>query len=390
MPPHLTVVIINGDRTSADAIETLLRTFGDVIKIAGTAPDLADGLRVVQTANPNLVILKVDDIETGTEEVKLLLQRFPRLSVFVTSTEKSSDWILKLMRAGASEYILEPVEMSDLAESIQKITRIWAPIPAEVTGTGKIFSVYNPIGGMGTTTVAVNLAAILAQNNEKVALVDLNLFSGDVASFLNVNPTYTLSSVTSNVSRLDSSFLMSVMTKHSSGMYVLTEPVEVDETANITTEQIHRVLAMLRTVFTYIVIDTGGSLMGCNSATFESSDCILFNTVLSLPSLKNAKRYLTAMEKRGLRRDKIKLIVNRYLPRADIRVQDAEKVLDYKVYVTIPNDYNEVIASINKGQPVVNISPRSPVSRSLVQLAELLKSRFPDDTARAAATVKRP
>jgi pilus assembly protein CpaE len=219
--------------------------------------------------------------------------------------------------------------------------------------------------------------------------VDLNLFSGDVASFLNMNPTYTLSSITSNVSRLDASFLMSVMTKHSSGIYVLTEPVEVDETANITTEQINRVLAMLRTVFTYIIIDTGGSLMGCNSTTFESSDYILFNTVLSLPSLKNAKRYLTAMEKRGLRKEKIKLIVNRYLPRADIRVQDAEKVLDYKVFVTIPNDYNEVIASINKGLPVVNISPRSPVSISIAQLAELLKTRFLDDAARAVPTGKR-
>ena len=389
MPPHLTVVIINRDKTSADAIETLLRKFGAVVKIAGIAPDLADGLRVVQFANPNLVILKVDDIETGTEEVKLLLQRFPRLSVFVTSTQKDSDWILKLMRAGASEYILEPVEMGDLAESIQKITRIWAPMPAEILGGGKICSVYNPIGGMGTTTVAVNLAAFLAQKNEKVALVDLNLFSGDVASFLNMNPTYTLSSITSNVSRLDASFLMSVMTKHSSGIYVLTEPVEVDETANITTEQINRVLAMLRTVFTYIIIDTGGSLMGCNSTTFESSDYILFNTVLSLPSLKNAKRYLTAMEKRGLRKEKIKLIVNRYLPRADIRVQDAEKVLDYKVFVTIPNDYNEVIASINKGLPVVNISPRSPVSISKAQLAELLKTRFLDDAARAVPTGKR-
>ena len=381
MPQRLTVVIINSDRTSSDAIETLLRKFGDAVKVAGTAVDFDDGLRAIQTTNPNLVILKVDDIDTGTEEVKLLLQRFPRLSVYVTSTQNSSDWILKLMRAGASEYLLEPVEMYDLTESIQKITRIWSPKSADTLGGGKIISIYNPIGGMGTTTVAVNLAAVLAQKNEKVALVDLNLFSGDVASFLNVNPTYTLSSVTSNVSRLDASFLMSVMTKHSSGMYVLTEPVEVDETANITTEQILRVLSMLRTVFTYIVIDTGGSLMGCNSATFESCDCILFNTVLSLPSLKNAKRYLTAMEKRGLRRGKIKLIVNRYLPHADIRIQDAEKVLDYKVFVTIPNDYNEVIASINKGLPVVTISPRSPVSKSITQLADQLKALPLDDVA---------
>ena len=123
----------------------------------------------------------------------------------------------------------------------------------------------------------------------------------------------------------------------------------------------------------FIVIDTGGSLIGCNTATFESSDYVLFNTVFSLPSLKNAKRYLAALDKRGVRKDRLKLIVNRYLSRADIKIEDAEKVLGYKVLLAIPNDYNEVIASINKGLPVVNSAPRSPVSKSIVQLAELLK-----------------
>ena len=372
MPPHISTVIINSDNASKNTLETLLKQFGDSVKVLGSTADFNEGVRIVQTTNPHLVILKVEELDTGAEQVRLLLDKFHRLSVFVTSTQKSSDWILRLMRAGAVEYILEPVEFSDLVEAIRKIGRVWGPKAADAGPGGKVISVYNPIGGMGTTTVAVNLAAVLAKTNEKVALVDLNLFSGDVSSFLNINPTYTLSSVTSNVARLDANFLMSVMSKHSSGVYVLTEPLEVDETATITPEQIHRVLALLRTVFSHIVIDTGGSLIGCNTATFESSDYVLFNTVFSLPSLKNAKRYLAALDKRGLRKDRVKLIVNRYLSRADIKIEDAEKVLGYKVLLAIPNDYNEVIASINKGLPVVDIAPRSPVSKSIVQLAELL------------------
>jgi pilus assembly protein CpaE len=372
MPPYLSIAIINSNDASRKALEAVLKQFGESVKIVGSVADFVEGTRLIQTANPMVVILEVYNAATGTEEIKHILSKSPRTSIFVTSTEKSSDLILSTMRAGAVEYLLEPVEATDLAEALQKVGRLWVTKPAESALSGKIISVYNPIGGMGTTTVAVNLAATIAANGGKVALVDLNLYSGDVSSFLDVNPAYTLSSVTSNVARLDASFLMSVMTKHASGVYVLTEPLEVDEALDITPEQIVRVLALLKGVFTHVVIDTGGSIAGCNQTIFESSDYILFNTVLSLPSLKNAKRYLTAMEKKGLRKDKVKLVVNRYLSRADIQIADAEKVLDHKVFIAIPNEYKDVIASINKGTPIVGMAPRSPVSKAIVQLYELL------------------
>jgi pilus assembly protein CpaE len=372
MPPYLSIAIINSNDASRKALEAILKQFGESVKVVGSVADFVEGTRLIQTANPMVVILEVYNAATGTEEIKHILAKFPNTSVFVTSTEKSSDLILSTMRAGAVEYLLEPVEATDLAEALQKVGRLWLTKPADSSQSGKIISVYNPIGGMGTTTVAVNLAATIAANGGKVALVDLNLYSGDVSSFLDVNPAYTLSSVTSNVARLDASFLMSVMTKHASGVYVLTEPLEVDEALDITPEQIVRVLALLKGVFTHVVVDTGGSIAGCNQTIFESSDYILFNTVLSLPSLKNAKRYLTALERKGLRKDKVKLIVNRYLSRADIQIADAEKVLDHKVFLTIPNEYKDVIASINKGTPIVSMVPRSPVSKAIVRLYELL------------------
>ncbi|HEY6872527.1 MAG TPA: AAA family ATPase [Geobacteraceae bacterium] len=374
MPPHISIAIINSDKDSRDAIEALLKQLGDAVKIMGSAADFSDGMRILQITNPMVLILEINDPATGVEQIRQTLARFPRISVFVTSAQKSSDLILSAMRAGAVEYLLEPVELPDLTEALQKVGRLWVDRPAEHTNAGKIISVYNPVGGMGTTTVAVNLAAAIATHGEKVALVDLNLFSGDVASFLDVNPTYTLSSVTSNITRLDANFLMSVMTKHASGVYVLTEPLEVDETMDITPEQILRVLSLLRGVFSHVIIDTGGSLAGCNHTTFESSDLILYNTVLNLPALKNAKRYLAAMEKKGLRKEKVKLVVNRYLPRADINIQDAEKVLDHKVYLTIPNEYKDVISSINKGLPIVTMSPRSPFSKSILQLCNQIKA----------------
>jgi pilus assembly protein CpaE len=337
MPQHISLVIIDRDAAARKSIEACCQNFSDTVKVICSEATFLDGLKCIQSSNPMIVILGVDDLEKGVDDIRAILTRFPRISVFVASAEKNSDWILRLMRAGAVEYLLKPIEPMELTEALQKVGRLWIPKHAEPVKEGKVISVYNPTGGMGTTTIAVNLAASLANGKEKVALVDLNFFGGDVATFLDVNPKYTLSSVTTNITRLDANFLMSVMTKHASGVYVLTEPLEVDETANITPEQIQRLLAFLKGVFTYIVIDTGGPLYGCNMVGFRASDYILFNTVLNLPALKNAKRYLQAMDREGLHKDKVKLVISRYLPRADIKIDDAEKILEYKVFVTIPN-----------------------------------------------------
>jgi pilus assembly protein CpaE len=369
----LNIIIINSDSDTRKALRDILAPFADLVKLVADVATVSEGTRAIQQAHPTVLILGVKEIDEGVADVQHILTMFPRLSIYVTAMEKSSDWILKLMRAGATEYFLEPVAAEELKAALQKLGRLWlthAPPPASV---GKIISAYNPIGGMGTTTVAVNLAACLASESDKVALVDLNLFSGDVASFLDLNPTYTLSSVTSNINRLDASFLKTVLTRHSSGMYVLTEPSEVDDCVVITPEQVHRILEFFRGIFDYVVVDTGGYLAGTNLTCMELSDRLLFVTVLNLPSLRNAKRYLTALARLGFNKSKVKLVVNRYTHSADINIKDAEQVLDYSVFHSIPNEYHDVVASINKGEPVVKMLPRSAVCKSMTRLADLVK-----------------
>lgn len=373
MPPHVNLLIIDSDKTSRETIEATLKPYADTIKIIGSVATFSEAALSIQRVEPNVIILELADIQQGADYIRLLLSRHPRTSIIVSSVEKSSEWILTAMRAGAVEYLLRPIIQQELLQALQKVGRFGFAKPVEEKQRGKIISVYYPIGGVGTTTLAVNLAASLATEGAKVALVDLNLFSGDISTFLDVNPTYTLSSVTTNIARLDANFLMTVMTRHSSGPFVLTEPVEVDEAISITPEQILRILEFLRGIFTYVIVDCGGALADCNLAIFESSNTILFTTALSLPALKNTKRYLIAMERRGFHKDRLKLIVNRYLPKADIQIKDAEKVLGYSVFQTIPNCYDDVINSINKGMPVVKLLPRSPVSKSIEALADMVK-----------------
>ena len=374
MASQFSIVIIDQDKPSRDAIISSLKPYSESITLAGSVDNFTDGASAIEQNSPNVVFLGVDDIQKGIKDVEVITLMYPRVSVIACSSENSSEWILALMRAGAVEYLLRPIAQAELKNSLQKVGRfLLSAAPAEEPPDGRVIAVYNPIGGMGTTTVAVNLAAALATDGVRVALVDLNLDAGDVNTFLNVNPTYTLSSVTSNIGRLDANFLMSVMTRHASGPYVLTEPLEVDEAVSITPEQVHRILGFLRGIFDYVVVDCVGQLAGCNVTIFKDSHLVLFTTTLSLPALKNTKRYLSAMAEKGFGADRVKLVINRYLARADIQIRDAERVLSTSVYQAIPNGYSDVVDSINKGMPVVKLLPRSPITKAILDLAEHVK-----------------
>lgn len=373
MPPHVTVVVIDSDDQSRKTIEAVLRQRSDAVKLLGTAFGLSDGLALIRKTSPMVAIIEVKDIEAGVRNIRDILSEFPHVSIFATASDKTSEAILKVMRAGATEYLLRPVAPADLEDALRKIGRLWISEPAGKAVEGNVLTLYNPMGGVGVTTIAVNLAASLVSDNIKVVLVDLNRYSGDISSFLDINPLYNLSTVTSNIAKLDASFISSILTKHSSGVLVLAEPKEVYEAISITPEEIRRVLAFLKTMFSYVIVDTGGHIDEHNLSAFEASDKIFFTFVPSLPSLKNTKRYLSTIDKIGFPVGKIKLIVNRHRPKDEISVEDIEKVLNHHVFMSIPNDYESVINSINKGMPLVKLSPHSQVSKGISKLAELVK-----------------
>jgi pilus assembly protein CpaE len=350
----------------------LRKTLSDILRVKGyetfTAGDGEKALTFLRN-NPvdlSLIDLGLPDIP-GLEVLARAKADFPAMEAIILTGNATIESAVEATKQGACSYLVKPYDIEQLVNHIQNALR-----KHQQAGM-KIITVYNPLGGMGTTTIAVNLATCLAGNNSKVALIDLNLVSGDVATFLNINPKFTLSSVTKNISRIDSSFMMSIMTQHSSGMYVLTGPLDVDESNDVTPEQISRILTIFREMFSHVIIDAGGYIAGCNKAVFEASDFILYNTVISLPNLKNTKRYITSLEKNGFQKGRVKLLVNRYTQRSDINIENAEQFLDWKVFHTIPNEYKGVVDSINNGVPIVTLFPRSAVSKAIVRLSELLK-----------------
>jgi len=369
MKQQSTAFLIDSDAISASRINEILSSMDGEVRLVGAARNLQEGMAAIQASNPHIVILEVNDLERGAREMELLLSRCPQSAAFVSSTAMRPEWILRLIRAGACEYLSRPVLATELVDAIKKVAKRRI---VKNRNTGTVLSVYHPSGGVGTTTIAVNLAATLTAQGHTTALVDLNLSSGDVSAFLDLKPRYNLASVVPKMGQIDANFLKSVIAPHPSGVQVLDGPDHLGEASRITPELLQEVIGVLRTIFEYTVIDTGGELFGCNLATFEMSDRILFNTILSVPGLRTARRYLSTLAEEGFGPDRVKLVVNRYLPRDDIKVSDAEKVLGTKAYHTLPNNYAELMTSINKGVPLALYISRSSFSKSMDQLARQL------------------
>ena len=373
MAQNITVVVIDTDINSANNIVKYMENLGDNISVEGTATNFEKGFEIVHKKRPMVVIMEVgEDINLAIERIGQLSSRFPQVSIFATAIDKSSETILKVMRAGATEYLLRPVSNTDLTFALQKIGRLWLVKPSEDEAAGRIFTVFSPKGGAGVTTIAINLATnIYDITGKSTILVDLDLNAGDVTTFLNIKPTYTISDVTMNISRLDKNFLQSVIAKHESGISVLAEPQKIEEGVSISSSEIKKVLRLLKSMFKYIIIDAE-TISDRTTTAIEMSDMVLLAFFMSLPSIKNMQRHLKYFERINLGRDRVKLIANRYFKKSDITIEDTEKALNYPIFYTLPNDYDTAMTCLNKGVPINEGAPRSQLNISLKELAKAI------------------
>jgi pilus assembly protein CpaE len=371
MPQSITVVIIDSDNASTNNMVNYIKNLGGKVTVEGIATTFEKGYELIHKARPMAVIMEVsEDIDTSIERISQILSRFPQLSVFATSEDKSSETILKVIRAGATEYLLRPVAENDLTFALQKLGRLWLTKPVSEDEAGRIFTIFSPKGGVGVTTIAINLATDIYEITKKpTILVDLDLNAGDATTFLNMKPSYTISDVTTNITRLDKSFLQGVIAKHDSGISVLAEPQRVEEGVSISGIEIKKVLSLIKSMFKYIVIDAE-SISERTTTALEMSDMILLIFYMSLPGIRNMQRHLRYFDKMGYGRHRVKLVANRYLKKGEITTEDAEKALNYPVFWSIPNDYDTTMTCLNKGVPINVGAPKSQLNLSLKDLAK--------------------
>ncbi len=277
--------------------------------------------------------------------------------------------VLKCVRAGAQEFLARPVDSGEAKQAIERLMRVTA---AGASTAGKIIAVFSNKGGTGTSTLAVNLAVELAQvTGQGVALADFDSQAGEVSLFLNLQPTRTIADLVTGQGKIDSAVVQAALVKHPSGVYVLCEPERPEQTESITGTRVHDILGQLTSSFPYVVCDLSHSFNDVSLEVFDGARHILVVTLLNLPAIRSARRCLDVFRQLNYLRDedKVRLVINRYLPSRDIDVSQLEETLHYPVYWKVPNDYATVIDAVNSGLPVHEVNADSEVARSLRGLA---------------------
>jgi pilus assembly protein CpaE len=330
------------------------------------------------SSKPDLLFVELgSDPEKEMATIESLLKSNEVGSVFLTAENAEPAVLMRAIRMGAKEFFPQPIQANDVKHALEKFKeeQIKSTLHSE-RKSGKIISVFGSKGGVGATTVAVNLAmSMLQSNNEQmVALVDMNTLFGEVPLFLEITPKFHWGEITKNIDRLDNTFLANILARHESGMHVLPSPAYLNGHMKPTPEIMSRLLELMKSMFDYVIIDNGQSTNDTSLRVVEMSDTILLISILSLPCLANTNRLIKSFHDLGyVVEDRMKVVLNRYTKNNDISLKDAEVGIKKKPFWTIPNDYITTMSAINQGKPLMKIASRAAITKSFEDLAKALQ-----------------
>ncbi len=332
----------------------------------------------VAAALPNLVVIVIDaDPVQAVSLIQTISQNHPEIVILPASRVRDSSIILRVIRAGAREFLTLPSEPSEVQDVINRLlNRREDTQTTQAAARGpQVIAVTGAAGGVGCTTVAVNLATTLAKTSaQEVVLADFDLMLGSLDACLDIIPDQTLQGVVQNIDRLDLTLLKRSMTRHASGLYVLPHPVLMEDAAKIDPETLRRVLEMLKAAFPTVVVDTSKGLQSADFVAFEMADIILIVIQLDLTCLRNTARLLQLFQQFEGFTERVRLIVNRSgSHETEISLKKAEETLKMPVSWHVPNATKTVHAARAKGVPIDTVASGSRVHLSIMEIAKGLK-----------------
>ena len=316
-----------------------------------------------------------DDTENDFQHIQSLLNDDVAAEVFLISENPDPAVLMRAIKTGTKEFFTLPLKEGEVKQALKKFKqKIKSADRKNSPKIGQIITIIGSKGGIGTTTVAVNLAVDLARKKsvKSVALIDMNMMFGEVPLFLEMKPGFHWGEITRNISRLDSTFLMDSLSKHSSGVYVLPSPGSLSSSESEAPEKIGLLVGFMQKLFDFVVIDGGQSVNEFSLKIVEMSDYILLISLLSLPCLSNTNKLLKSFSDFGFLPEKrIKIVINRYLKNSAISLKDAETSINRKIFWTITNDYMATISAINNGKPLSDIAPKAEITKNLKALSDM-------------------
>ncbi|ODA28383.1 response regulator [Planctopirus hydrillae] len=369
------LALVDPHDSSRNALKTLLLGI-DMVWLEAECSKYEFFADVIMQTQPNIALIALDsNPQKGLDLVSRISTELPTTQVLVISSSTEGSLILQAMRNGAREFLNAPLKLDDFLAAIDRIQQAGGVRTSDGTvRSSQVIAVAGVSGGIGCTSLAVNLGCALAsQPSASVAIIDLDLALGDADVWLDIIPDYTIQDVADNISRLDYALLKRSLTKHECGAFLLPRPVQLDDRISISPEVLRRVIALLKATFTHLVVDISKSYGPSDLAALEVADMILLTTQLDLPSLRNTVRLLQFFSNHEGLSEKTRIVVNRIgLEDSQISLTKALETLGREVFAQIPNDYAVMVEARNNGVPLIIQSPKSRLTKSFIQLAQQL------------------
>jgi pilus assembly protein CpaE len=386
MADRIRVVIVDDIPETREHLTKLLG-FEPDIEVVGAAASGAEAIEMAARLLPDVVLMDInmpgmDGIKTSEQ----LSATVPRTAIVMMSVQSEADYLRRSMLAGAREFLVKPFSSDELVAAIrqvhqrerEKLGRMMdrGPAgngrgPADERKPGRIVTVFSPKGGVGRTTVAVNLAvAAAAELGKKVVLVDASFQFGDVGVLLNLNPkNKSIADLIPEMGGGDPESVDQVLVGHSSGIQVLLAPPSPEMAELITSSYLRKVLEQLRTRYDLVVVDTSPWFQETTLNLLDLSDVILTLLTLEITNIKNMRLFLEVAEQLGYPDEKIRLVLNRSDSALGIRVADVQNSIGRKIDETIVSDGRSVVYALNRGIPFVLSSREAQVSQDIVRIA---------------------
>ncbi len=372
-PLTISVVVVDSDDSCRELLRAALDRIDD-LEILSEVSSMGDRQVAADLKSADILIVELNP-ENNCAEVLQWVERVkshhPDIAIFFSSADKDPDLIMSAMRVGAQEYLDRPISGDKLRRAVERVSKLKSQTVRGSHGDGRIISVFSKKGGLGATTISVNIAIALARlTSQQVALLDLDLHLGDVTSFLDLKSDYSILDACGENGEVELAKLQSCLTHHSSGLYVLLEPADPVDADAVTPDHIDQILSQMQSLFTHLVIDTMHSFEPRTMVALERSDLILLPVVANISSVRAAKKTLGVLRSIGDGSEKVAVVVNRVSRNDNIRVSEIEETLGSPVFWTLPNNYRIVVDAMNSGKPIMQNRNLANIGKSFLQMAE--------------------
>lgn len=374
-------VIVESDADLADQMTLIVE--GDVTRLADL--DDLDGYLASHPTEDVIVLGSSVPMGQATRLADGFRTSRPATSVVLVRKRMESAMLANAMRAGVRD-VVAVRDLAPLADAVRRAHALAEAMRESVSATvssreqpGTLVTVFSTKGGVGKSTVATNLASAFAAQGYRVCVVDLDVQGGDVAIMLQLFPTRSLADIESLRGAIDEDGVLSLLTEHHSGIKVLAAPLHLEARDSVSPEQVATVLEVLKGRFEVVVVDTSPAFDDLALSAFDHSDFLVLVGTLDIPALKNLKMAAGTLDLLSMPRHQWRLVLNRADGKVGLTPAEFEKTLGLPIACSIPTS-RDVLASVNRGETLVQVSPKHPVS---VAMSDLARSLLPGATAPA-------